>query len=86
MSEQAPHMVKQVIVYSDGSETVINYRGVIKDGVLTLDEVSGERKEPEESVPAPVEEAVQTPAIEETSPEIPSGIPATVSEEAPINS
>ena len=36
MADKA-HMVKQVIHYSDGSETVINYRGVIEDGVLTPD-------------------------------------------------
>ena len=32
-----PHMVKQTITYSDGTETVINYRGVIVDGVLIED-------------------------------------------------
>lgn len=31
-------MVKQTITYSDGSETVINYRGRIVDGVLIPDE------------------------------------------------
>lgn len=31
------HMVKQVIHYSDGTTTEINYRGVIVDGVLTPD-------------------------------------------------
>lgn len=31
-------MVKQTITYSDGSETVINYRGKIVDGVLIPDE------------------------------------------------
>jgi len=31
------HMVRQIIQYSDGSETVINYRGVIENGVLTED-------------------------------------------------
>lgn len=34
----APHMVKQVIVYSDGSETVINYRGTIENGNFTSNE------------------------------------------------
>lgn len=34
---ELPHMVKQTITYSDGTETVINYRGVIVDGVLTED-------------------------------------------------
>lgn len=32
------HMVQQVIKYSDGTETVINYRGKIVDGVLIPDE------------------------------------------------
>ncbi len=35
--EQKPHMVKQTITYSDGTETVINYRGVVENGVLTED-------------------------------------------------
>lgn len=35
--DNAPHMVQQIIKFSDGSETVINYRGVIVDGVLTPD-------------------------------------------------
>lgn len=35
--EKVPHMVKQTIHYSDGTEKVINYRGVIVDGVLTPD-------------------------------------------------
>ena len=37
MEEKIPHMVEQVIKYSDGTETVISYRGVIEDGVLTED-------------------------------------------------
>lgn len=79
MSEQAqiPHMVKQIIVYSDGTEKVINYRGVIVNGVLTPDvieegivkdapgaEVAEESAPVEEAVEAPVEE---TPASEEAS-------------------
>lgn len=36
--DEVPHMVQQVIKYSDGTETVINYRGVITDGVLKEDE------------------------------------------------
>jgi len=32
------HLVKTVLHYSDGTETVINYRGVIVNGVLTEDE------------------------------------------------
>lgn len=35
---EVPHMVEQVIKYSDGTETVISYRGVIEDGVLTEDQ------------------------------------------------
>ncbi len=72
MSENIiPHMVKQIIVYSDGTEKVINYRGVIVDGVLVPDVI-------EEGVvkdaPAPVEEAVEVPVEE-----------APVSEEAPAS-
>lgn len=67
-------MVKQIIVYSDGTEKVINYRGVIVDGVLTPDVIEeGVVKDAPEV--APVEEAVEAPVEE---------IPA--SEEASINS
>lgn len=38
-------MVEQVIRYSDGSETVIKYRGVIKDGELTTNEELAELNE-----------------------------------------
>jgi hypothetical protein len=31
-------MVEQVIKYSDGTETVIKYRGVIENGVFTSNE------------------------------------------------
>ena len=56
-------MVKQIIVYSDGTEKVINYRGVIVNGVLTPDVIEeGVAEAPAE---APVEEAVETP-VEET--------------------
>lgn len=41
-------MVEQVIKFSDGTETVIKYRGVIENGVLTPDEP--------EVVEAPLEE------------------------------
>ncbi len=34
----APHVVQQVIKYSDGTETVINYRGIIVDGELITNE------------------------------------------------
>lgn len=33
------HMVEQVIKFSDGTETVIKYRGVIVDGVLIPDKI-----------------------------------------------
>ena len=36
--EEKAHMVEQVIKYSDGSETVISYRGKIVDGVLIPNE------------------------------------------------
>ena len=39
-------MVKQVIHYSDGTETVINYRGVIENGVLTTNEELEEQEKP----------------------------------------
>ena len=49
MSEEVkPHMVKQTITYSDGTETVVNYRGVIKDGVLTPDKVEDDEAEEKE--------------------------------------
>lgn len=59
-----PHMVEQVIRYSDGTETVIKYRGVVVDGVLVSEKVADEVKdEPEkvEELPevAPVEEATE---------------------------
>lgn len=59
MEGKIPHMVEQVIKYSDGTETVINYRGEIIDGVLIEDapaEVAAEE-------PVEVSEAV---AEEET--------------------
>lgn len=46
----APHMVKQTITFSDGSETVISYRGVIVDGVLTPDSDALEFAAPVEPV------------------------------------
>lgn len=53
-------MVEQVIKYSDGTETVIKYRGVIVDGVLTSEKVD----EPT------AEETVETPKVaEEVTPE-----------------
>ncbi len=59
MSE--PHMVEQVIKYSDGTETVVSYRGVIVDGVLTpnTEEKPAEAKEEVSEVPAEEKEEVQ---------------------------
>lgn len=75
MADKA-HMVKQVIHYSDGTETTINYRGVIVDGVLTPDVISNETnmdeevKQPEAEalVEAPVE-AEEVAVVEEDAPE-----------------
>lgn len=55
MDEQKPHMIKQTITFSDGTETVINYRGVIENGVLTPDTV-----EETVEVPEAVEETVDS--------------------------
>ncbi len=38
------HMVQQIIKYSDGTETVIDYRGKYVDGELILDEPEEEIK------------------------------------------
>lgn len=67
MEENKPHMVQQVIKYSDGTETVINYRGVIVDGVLAED--------------APVEEVVAVEPVEEIV-EIPEVVEAESIEES----
>ncbi len=72
MAEKA-HMVKQVIHYSDGTQTEVNYRGVIKDGVLVPDVISNENtmdedvKQPEAEVPteAPAEEASEEAVVVE---------------------
>lgn len=61
-------MVQQVIKYSDGTETVINYRGVIVDGVLMSDEqevnAAPEVAEPEVAPEAAPEEASEVEASE----------------------
>lgn len=54
------HMVEQVIKYSDGSETVIKYRGVIVDGVLISEKIE-EGVEEAPVIEAPVEEVVEAP-------------------------
>lgn len=53
-------MVKQTITFSDGTETVINYRGVIVDGVIQSEKVEDEvvRDAPEGTV-APAEEVTE---------------------------
>ncbi len=67
MSEKAPHMVKQVLTFSDGSETVINYRGEIVNGELIPD--VAEEGVAEVAPEAPVEEAVEAPVEETPAPE-----------------
>lgn len=57
--ETKPHVVKQTITFSDGTETVINYRGVIENGVLIPDAPEEVEVAKEETV-----EAVETPAEE----------------------
>jgi len=59
MSEKIPHMVEQIIKFSDGTETVIKYRGVIENGILMEDQpnVGAEAvPEPEEVVEAALAE------------------------------
>jgi len=58
MEEVKPHMVKQTITFSDGTETVINYRGVVVDGVLTEDNPTPMVEENEEKK-VEVEEKVE---------------------------
>lgn len=58
-------MVKQTITYSDGTETVINYRGKVVEGEVILDTVPEPVEEPkEEEFELPAEETVETPAEE----------------------
>lgn len=58
--EVKPHMVQQIIKYSDGTETIINYRGVIVDGVLTPDviEEAPAPEVPVEKEPVSIEEEI----------------------------
>lgn len=42
MASDKVHMVQQIIKYSDGTETVINYRGVIEKGILDVDKPEDE--------------------------------------------
>ena len=62
--DEKPHMVKQTITYSDGSETVINYRGVIVDGTLIEDNPV------EEEIIKEIKASVQEPVIEEEPEEV----------------
>lgn len=57
-------MVKQTITYSDGTETVINYRGKIVDGQLINEEVSPE------VVETKVTETINTPNVEKNTEEV----------------
>ena len=62
--DNKPHMVEQVIKYPDGTETVISYRGVIENGVLTPDKPMEDEVKAEEAI---VEETVEIPkTVEET--------------------
>lgn len=74
------HMVQQIIKYSDGTETVINYRGVIVDGVLIPDEGSDMSEEIVEEVAAEEVVAPEAPA-EEVASEAPA---EEVAEEAVV--
>lgn len=65
------HMIKQTITFSDGTETVINYQGVIENGVLIHDNMDENTEvtasEPVEEMgetSGTVEETVETPAEE----------------------
>ena len=54
-------MVKQTITFSDGTETVINYRGVIVDGVLISEKVDMDDEKQVEETVEEVTPAVPTP-------------------------
>lgn len=58
------HMVEQVIKFSDGTETVISYRGKYVDGVLIPNEGQKMSEEvlPEGEVPTEVVPSEPTPA------------------------
>ena len=66
MSENA-HMVKQTITFSDGTETVINYRGVIVDGVLISEKVE---EAPAKDAPEVAAEPEKVAEVVEESTEI----------------
>ena len=59
----AAHMVQQIIKFSDGTETVINYRGKIVNGVLIPNEKEAmSEEEVKEEVAAEEEVAAPTEA------------------------
>lgn len=60
------HMVEQVIKYSDGTETVIKYRGVIVDGVLISDKIESMDESTAPVAPEVVEEVAEV--TEESAP------------------
>ncbi len=62
-------MVKQTIEFSDGSETVIEYRGKIVDGVLLPDNVENMSDETEVEGAEVAEEAAPEEVSEETTEE-----------------
>lgn len=71
-------MIEQIIKFSDGTETVIKYRGVIENGVLTLDEILPETISASEEVPIATSEV--------SSSEIPIKESEEEAEEAPAES
>lgn len=62
-------MVKQMITFSDGTETVINYRGVIVDGVLISEKVPMTEENIDAEVSAEPEKVEQAAPVEEASEE-----------------
>lgn len=61
-------MVEQVIKFSDGTETVIKYRGVIVNGELISEKVEEVAEVPVEETIDEVVEVVEEPVEEETAP------------------
>lgn len=62
-------MVEQIIKYSDGTETSIKYRGVIIDGVLQTEEITGTEETvetPTEAIEAEEVAEIATEEVEET--------------------
>ena len=64
-------MVKQIIKFSDGTETVINYKGVVVNGELIPDKENTMSEEVQEEVTEGAVEAPEvTPEVVETAPEV----------------